>query len=256
MALEILAWRAGDDLAQTVPPTTGNTDPGQWRPTLPAFAPMSAPNMGSIPPFAIESVLDFRPGPPLALTSAEYADEVNAVQAIGAVGSTTRTDYQTGSARFWASTATIFWNKAAASASRDRNLTLSDNARLFAILNVAGADAVIVCWDSKLYYNFWRPITAIQLADTDDNPATTADTRMAAAHQHAAVSGLLFRPPEWQRSRRVHPDRVLRRATGERGLRGPDAGHRAQLRILRRGGRRRDAGAVLVGHPLQLHASC
>ena len=174
VALEILAWRAGDDLAQTAPPTTGNTDPGQWRPTLPAFAPMAAPNMGSIPPFAIESVLDFRPGLPLALTSPEYADEVNAVQAIGAVGSTTRTDYQTGSARFWASTATIFWNKAAASASRDRNLTLSENARLFAVLNVAGADAVIVCWDSKLYYNFWRPITAIQLADTDDNPGTTA----------------------------------------------------------------------------------
>jgi hypothetical protein len=176
VALEILAWRAGDDLAQTVPPTTGNTDPGQWRPTLPAFAPMSAPNMGSIEPFVIESALDFRPGPPLSLTSSEYADEVNAVQAIGAANSTTRTDYQTGSARFWASTATLFWNKAAASASRDRNLTLSDNARLFAVLNLAGADAVIVCWDSKLHYNFWRPITAIRLADTDDNPGTTAAT--------------------------------------------------------------------------------
>ena len=121
VALEILAWRAGDDLAQTVPPTIGNTDPGQWRPTLPAFAPMAAPNMGSIPPFAIESVLDFRPGPPLALTSLEYAEEVNDVQAIGALNSATRTAYQTGSARFWASTATVFWNKAAASASRDRH---------------------------------------------------------------------------------------------------------------------------------------
>jgi len=83
-------------------------------------------------------------------TSPEYADEVNAVQAIGSATSTTRTDYQTGSARFWASTATVFWNKAAATASRNRNLTLSDNARLCAVLNVAAADSVIVCWDSKL----------------------------------------------------------------------------------------------------------
>jgi hypothetical protein len=77
-------------------------------------------------------------------------------------------------ARFWAGTAAAFWNRAAAAASRERHLTLSDNARLFALLNVAITDAVISCWDAKHFFEFWRPITAIRLADTDGNPDTLA----------------------------------------------------------------------------------
>lgn len=176
VALEILAWRVSDDLAQTVPPTTGNTAPGQWRPTPPNFAPMLVPNMGAIEPFVIGSVLDFRPGLPLSLTSPEYANDVNEVQSVGALNSVTRTPDQTEAARFWAGTGLSFWNRAAVTASTNRHLTLSENARLFALLNIAGADTLIVCWDSKLYYNYWRPITAIRLADTDGNTGTTADT--------------------------------------------------------------------------------
>lgn len=176
VAEAVLAWRANDDLAQTVPPTVGNTNPGQWRPTPPGFAPMAVPNMGAITPFAIESVLDFRPGPPLSLTSPEYAVEVLDVKTVGAKVSATRTADQTESANFWAATAMSFWNRAAVTASQQRHLTLSENARLFALLNIAQADALIVCWDSKLYYNYWRPITAIRLADTDGNPDTAPDT--------------------------------------------------------------------------------
>ena len=66
------------------------------------------------------------------------------------------------------------WNLAAADASRDRHLTLSENARLFVLLTVAQADAIISCWDAKVAFNFWRPITAIRLADTDGNPDTTS----------------------------------------------------------------------------------
>jgi len=175
VALDVLAWRAGDDLAQTVPPTTGNTEPGQWRPTPPGNGAMLVPNMGAITPFVIDSVLDFRPGPPLSLTSPEYALEVLDVKTIGQKVSATRTADQTESANFWAATANSFWNRAAVTASQERNLTLSENARLFALLNIAQADALIVCWDSKLFYNLWRPITAIRLADTDLNPDTTPD---------------------------------------------------------------------------------
>jgi hypothetical protein len=90
----------------------------------------------------------------------------------GEAGSLTRSADQTTSARFWGGTAAAFWNRAAASASRARHLSLSDNARLFALLNVAIADAVISAWDAKYHFELWRPITAIRLADTDGNPAT------------------------------------------------------------------------------------
>ena len=97
------------------------------------------------------------------------------MQSVGALVSTTRTADQTESARFWAGTGTGFWNRAAAGAARQWNLTLSENARLFALLNIVQADALIVTWAAKLSENFWRPITAIQLASTDGNPDTSED---------------------------------------------------------------------------------
>ena len=94
---------------------------------------------------------------------------------IGALNSSTRTADQTESARFWAGAASSVWNRAAASACRRRRLDLCENARLFALLNMATADAIFACWESKYYFEFWRPIHAIRLADTDWNPLTAAD---------------------------------------------------------------------------------
>ena len=171
----VFSWRDADGLNPPGPPFTGNTGVGQWRPTPPGFLPMFVPTMGSMTPFVIQSPSDFElPGPP-PLGSAEYAAGVNEVQSVGALGSTTRTADQTESARFWAGTGTGFWNRAAAGASRQWNLTLSENARLFALLNIVQADALIVTWAAKLSENFWRPITAIQLASTDGNPDTSED---------------------------------------------------------------------------------
>jgi hypothetical protein len=73
-----------------------------------------------------------------------------------------------------ATATSAFWNRAAADASRARHFNLSANARLFALLNVAIADAVMSCRDAKYHFEFWRPITAIRLADTDGNRATIA----------------------------------------------------------------------------------
>lgn len=175
VALAVLAWRNADGLSPPGAAFNGNMAPGQWRPTLPAFASMLVPTMATMTPFVIESPSSFRPLGPLSLASPEYAAEVNDVQSVGALVSATRTADQTESARFWAGTAASFWNRAAVTASQNRHLTLSENARLFALLNIAQADALIACWDSKLWFNFWRPITAIRLADTDGNPGTTAD---------------------------------------------------------------------------------
>jgi hypothetical protein len=121
-------------------------------------------------------------GPP-ALSSAAYAAEVNEVKALGKSDSATRTADQTNMARFWASGGgtsqpTGHFNKIAQTVAAAEGKTLSENARLFALLNLAEADAVIVAWDNKYLSNgssFWRPVTAIQLADQDDNAATDAD---------------------------------------------------------------------------------
>jgi hypothetical protein len=124
-------------------------------------------------PFVIPTFSSFRsPGPP-SLTSLEYAADVNEVKSVGAASSA-RTADQTESARFWAGTAATLWNRAAAAAATRNHTTLSENARLFALLNAATADAVIACWDNKFFFSFWRPITAIRLADTDGNPLTDA----------------------------------------------------------------------------------
>jgi hypothetical protein len=96
------------------------------------------------------------------------------VKSVGEATSATRTADQTTAARFWAGTAVGYWNRAAQTASRNAGLSLSDNARLFALLNAATADSVIACWDAKYHFDFWRPITAIRMADADNNPATIA----------------------------------------------------------------------------------
>src|SRR5262249_31235615 len=117
--------------------------------------------------------------PPLA--SAPYAADVNQVQALGAVNSTKRTADQTQIARFWSDfsftvTPPGHWNALAENVTTNQPITLADNARLFALLNVSMGDAAIAAWDAKYVYNSWRPVTAIQQADIDGNPGTLVDT--------------------------------------------------------------------------------
>ncbi|MEO9123522.1 MAG: chemotaxis protein CheB [Microcoleus sp.] len=179
VANQMVSWRSTDGSTKVVP-YTPNTSPGSWVPTLPAFAPPLAPQWATLTPFAITSDSQFRsPGPP-ALDSAEYAKEVNYVKEIGKVDSLTRTPDQTAIANFWANGGGTFtppghWNQIAEEASALAGTSLEDSARLFALLNIAEADAAITCWDAKYTYNSWRPVTAIRQADTDNNPNTTAD---------------------------------------------------------------------------------
>jgi hypothetical protein len=172
VANEILAWRSTDGFNTPTPLYFGSNLPGKWRPTPPAFLPGLLPQLAHTLPWVIPSPSSFRPGGPPPLTSAEYAADVNEVKAIGELGSTVRTADQTEAARFWYGTALTFWNRAAATAARQRHTNLSENARLFALLNVALADVSISCWDAKYLYELWRPITSIRLASTDGNPDT------------------------------------------------------------------------------------
>jgi hypothetical protein len=182
----VVGYAAGDTLltelrpTPTLPAFTGGTDPGEWRPTPPANAPMAFVYLATTEPFVMTSPTQFRPGPPPAMTSQKYLREYNEVKAVGAVGShpavaACPAPRETDMARFWSGNFVAQWNQVARDIALDRQLSIGDTARLLALANLAGADSGIAVWDSKLHYNFWRPITAIQLGDTDGNPGTTAD---------------------------------------------------------------------------------
>jgi hypothetical protein len=117
----------------------------------------------------------FRPAPPLALTSAEYAADVNETKLMGSSTSLSRSNDQTDLSFFWNGNTPLYWNRIASQLSAERRLTLTENAYLFALLNISMADAGIACWDAKYRYVFWRPVTAIRNADIDNNPATDVD---------------------------------------------------------------------------------
>jgi hypothetical protein len=180
-AQSMLTLRSNDNSKLVVPYTPG-TGPGDWRPTPNAYAPALLPNWPQVTPWSLTSGSQFRDpvGPP-SLTSAAYAAAFNEVKELGAVNSATRTADQTDIAKFWADgagTATPpgHWNMIATGISANEGLSLEENARLFAQLNISMADAAIICWDQKYADEFWRPVTAIREADTDGNAATVQDT--------------------------------------------------------------------------------
>ncbi len=180
VAAKILANRSNDGSTEIVA-FTPVLLPGKWRPTLPAFGAALLPGWGDVDPFGINNVQRFLPSPPPLLRSAAYAAEVNFTKEIGSANSTRRTADQTLIARFWADgsgTATPpgHWNQVAQVLIKNERVNFEGQARLFALLNIAEADAAIVCWKAKYRYNFWRPITAIREANSDNNPATTADS--------------------------------------------------------------------------------
>lgn len=149
--------------------------PGVWRPTPPGFLPMSAPWMGFVTPLLVRSATQFAPPPPPTLTSARYTRDFNEVKALGSLTSTERTAAQTDTAVFFSGNALIQYNTALRDQVTVRHLDIVDAARMFAAIDMSLGDAEISVWHAKYVYGIWRPITAINLADTDGNPATIAD---------------------------------------------------------------------------------
>jgi hypothetical protein len=199
VADEIWAWRSTDGFTSPLPFIDG-TLPGEWRPTPPGNLPFAGTQFAAMTPWSIQSPSQFRPAGPPALTSLQYTQDFNEVKTMGSLSSFTRTSDQTVYSLFWnASNAPYFWDTIAIQVATARHLTLSETARLLALVNIAMADAAIGCWDAKYFSHFWRPITAIRLADTDGNPATEVDTTWNAlfatpAHPdypsgHSCVSG-------------------------------------------------------------------
>ena len=181
VAQAVLAWRAADGFSASYPPFTGGTAVGQWRPTPPAFGPMSAQGLAFTEMFVLADNTQFRPGLPRALTSATYTNDFNAVKALGRNTGSTRTEDQAALAVFWEGNASVHWNQAANQMALANQLPISDSNRLLAVLNIAMADTAFTTWSGKRFYGAaanevtWRPVTSIPLADTDGNPQTAPE---------------------------------------------------------------------------------
>ena len=175
----IWAWRLTDGFTPAPAPFLGVQSivgtPGAvgfWRPTpqgLPNNLPGvsgAGPQFASMTPWVLMRPSQFRLPPPLALDSAEYAANVNEVKTMGVYSGSGRSPGQSELALFWAGNTPLYWNRIAAQLSAARGLSLTENAHLFALMNVTMADAAIACWDGKYRYVYWRPITAIRAGVT------------------------------------------------------------------------------------------
>lgn len=169
-ASAMLALRGDDGRSVVLAPYVPGTTPGRFRGMNPV-----ARHFPSIKPFALTSAAQFRAPPPPALDSETYASDFNETRLLGAAVGSTRTDTQLETARFYTEAPAAYWQR------NLRRFAMSDaslveQARLMAMLFTVEADAGIACFDSKYHYEFWRPQSAIPLADTDGNPATNPDT--------------------------------------------------------------------------------
>ncbi len=168
VATQILALRAGDGRWTPVTYTPG-TAPGKFRGVNPI-----GPFIPFIKPFAMTSASQFRTAAPPLLDSAAYTTDFDEVRTLGGTISAARTAAQTDIARFHTEAPNTFPTRNYRSFAMDSRST-AENARLMAMIWVALADSTIACFESKYFHMYWRPLSAIPLADTDGNPNTITD---------------------------------------------------------------------------------
>ncbi len=149
--------------------------PGQWRPVGPGFLNDPGAWVRNVRPFTLPSSGYFQTSGPSALTSAQYTIEFNEVKALGRATGSTRTADQTSLAIWSTRHPVLMIYEALRQVSASKELTITEEARFYAMTSMAGADSLINCFSEKARWSFWRPTTAIQLADTDGNPDTVAD---------------------------------------------------------------------------------
>lgn len=128
-----------------------------------------------VKPWVMKQPSQFRPEPPAALASSLWARDYNEIKEVGGKGSPKRTPEQTEAARFWTMIGVPAWNPVVRSLASSKPRSLLDNARLFAMANMAVSDAFVAVFDAKYAFNFWRPVTAIRNGDSDGNDATAGD---------------------------------------------------------------------------------
>jgi hypothetical protein len=170
--MQWLALRANDRFDANVgyqPPPPG---PGVWEPTAPT--PPVDVKMAQVRPYVMRSPDRFRPSGPRGLESRAYARAFDEVYDVGRLDSVSRTSEQLDVARFWAEHTAVQWNRNLRQLAAAAQLDLVGTARMLAMVHVASADATVGCFDAKYSFLFWRPVHAIQRADTDGNPRTSS----------------------------------------------------------------------------------
>jgi hypothetical protein len=172
-ATDVINLRTGDGRLTPIGVTSSFSTlppgPGVWRLTPSAFAPPQTPWLGDVRPFILQIADQFLPDPPPSLQSSDWVEAFNQIKTYGEVTSSARTSEQTAIARFWSANVVRIYNRLARDIAEQRDLGLVQTARLTAMVNTVGADALISCLFAKYHYLFWRPVTAI------DPTAVTAD---------------------------------------------------------------------------------
>jgi hypothetical protein len=177
VATAFTALRTGDGRNANVP-YVFRYGPGEYQLTPgappPPIAPLT-PWVGEMKTFAIRSATQFRAEGPPDLTSQQWAEDFNEVKAYGALTGSLRTPTQDEVGQFYAEHPPSQFHRNVLGIATDYKLSLADTARFYAQVYVTTADALITVWNSKYFFNFWRPVSAIRAADTDDNPDTEPD---------------------------------------------------------------------------------
>jgi hypothetical protein len=180
IARAVLESRADDGWSRTPPAYTLPNLPGYWRPTPPADQAATFTHYPDVAGFFVASGRRFLMEAPQPLSSSRYAADFDEVKSVGAVNSTARTADQTKMARLWhgvgtTTTSPNLWNGVLIDVARARGWSGLDLARGLALMNMTQHDAILTSFTGKFLYGFWRPVTAIREAASDNNPATEPD---------------------------------------------------------------------------------
>jgi membrane-associated phospholipid phosphatase len=189
VANAILAWRSGDGLNAVLPDYVPGTMPGDWQPQPGIVNPVFR-QFAKMTPWTMSSADQFRPASRPSLTSPQYLADLAQVKADGNAATVTPAHFDI--AWFWqgkADTVATIWNRTAESLAMTRHRSITDNARVFGLLNVALADSTIAVWDAKNWFNFWRPITAIQVTDPGWKPTIPTPNHQEFPSGHSGASG-------------------------------------------------------------------
>src|SRR5690349_6576211 len=208
-ASRVLAQRVGDGSSATPPAIPPGTQPGQYRPDPPAFAPATFTHWANVKPFVLHRADQFRIRPYPSLHGRVYAAAIDQVRRLGQNTSTERTADQTEQARFWPAPIWNYWNEITQSVITADRPSLATAARVFARLNVTFADAAIAFYDSKYHFLIWRPVSAIRLAETGADPqwlpllGTPADPSYPGAHSVISAAATAVLEPVFGRHRHI-----------------------------------------------------
>jgi hypothetical protein len=176
-AVRMIAARAKDGSGPPESYLPSSSNPGEWQLTsgCPATGGVFL-HWRNVTPFVIRSAAQFRSDPPPAITSDRYTRAYKEVKEVGGLNSTERLQDRANVARFYAALGdAVLWNPIARQIAAAQGRSLAENARAFALLNMALSDVGVALIETKYHYNFWRPETAIWAGGTDENPRTDPD---------------------------------------------------------------------------------